>query len=173
MREFRKLTRYLLVLKKPNDCCFNFHVIAIETFYTQKAINLVRNTFYSLTNVRTSLARRWGIWSLLAYITSNKRIQMAYVVHFTSTSYVVVIYTQPYVKLGHVRLIIVFRTYSYTYSYVTLMCILFCLLHVQLRFCGAKCFPIFGTLFMTISLTASLGNVLRLPGTVFLHGGGK
>ncbi|XP_065221104.1 sodium-dependent nutrient amino acid transporter 1-like [Planococcus citri] len=42
----------------------------------------------------------------------------------------------------------------------------------KLRFCGAKCFPIFGTLFMTISLTASLGNVLRLPGTVFLHGGG-
>lgn len=42
----------------------------------------------------------------------------------------------------------------------------------KLRFCGTKCFPIIGTLFMTISLTASLGNILRLPTTVFLHGGG-
>lgn len=51
--------------------------------------------------------------------------------------------------------------------YICLRCVL------QLRFCGTKCFPIIGTLFMTISLTASLGNILRLPTTVFLHGGGK
>ncbi|XKL69660.1 hypothetical protein PGB90_007429 [Kerria lacca] len=42
----------------------------------------------------------------------------------------------------------------------------------RFQFCETKCFPIFGTFFMTISLTASLGNILRLPTTVFQHGGG-
>lgn len=38
--------------------------------------------------------------------------------------------------------------------------------------CTAKCFPIFGTIFMTLSLTVSLGNILRLPTAVYAHGGG-
>ncbi|XP_025418408.1 sodium-dependent nutrient amino acid transporter 1 isoform X2 [Sipha flava] len=38
--------------------------------------------------------------------------------------------------------------------------------------CKSKCLQSFGTLLMTISLTVSLANIVRLPRMVFLYGGG-
>ncbi|VVC40245.1 Hypothetical protein CINCED_3A018596 [Cinara cedri] len=38
--------------------------------------------------------------------------------------------------------------------------------------CKSKCLQSFGTLLMTVSLTVSLANIVRLPRMVFLYGGG-